>query len=25
MTQDLPLSMIEIDKSNFTEAQNEAY
>lgn len=25
ITQDLPISMIEIDKSNFTEAQNEAY
>ncbi|MGA1226666.1 MAG: DUF4252 domain-containing protein [Tamlana sp.] len=25
ITQDLPLSMIEIDKSNFTEAQKEAY
>ena len=25
ISQDLPLSMIEIDKSNFTEAQEEAY
>ncbi|WJJ97917.1 DUF4252 domain-containing protein [Algibacter luteus] len=25
MTQDLPLSMVEIDKSKFTEAQTEAY
>ena len=25
ITQDLPLSMIEIDKSNFTEEQSEAY
>ena len=25
ISQDIPLSMIEIDKSNFTEAQHEAY
>lgn len=25
ISQDVPLSMLKLDKSNFTEAQNEAY